>query len=128
MKSAGSSGRANGSRGRSGRVATPYYREDRKATVALEQGYLPVISQSWESEGLQYKEEAFATLLRGPHSPRDPARSEQTPAVLMLRLRASNPRAEPKTAHVWLNTDPDEELRLNGRELVATGNVKGAYA
>ena len=107
---------------------TPYYREDRKAKVALEQGYLPVIAQSWENEGLRYKEEAFATLLRGPLSPRDPARSEQTPAVLMLRLQASNAGAEARTAHIWLNTDPGEELRLHGLELVATGNAKGAYA
>lgn len=106
---------------------TPYYREDRKASVSLVEGYLPVISQSWESDGLQYKEEAFTTLLRGPLSPRDPARSEQTPAVMMLRLQAGNTSSEARTAHVWLNTDPGEELRLNGRELVATGNAKGAY-
>jgi hypothetical protein len=108
-----------------GRV--PYYREDRKAKVSLEEGYLPVIAQDWESDGLKYKEEAFTTLLRGPLSPRDPARSEQTPAVLMLRLQASNPSTEPRTAHVWLNTDPGEDLRLDGRELVATGNAKGIY-
>ena len=113
---------------RIGTGATPYYREDRKASVSLEEGYLPVIAQNWESEGLKYREEAYATLLRGPLSPRDPARSEQTPAVLMMRLQADNPAAEPRAAHVWLNTYPGENLRLNGRELVATGNTKGAYA
>ena len=106
---------------------TPYYREDRKASVSLAKGYLPVIAQSWESDGLKFKEEAFTTLLRGPLSPRDPARSEQTPAVMMLRLQASNPSPQPRTAHIWLNTDPGEDLRLNGRELVAMGNTKGAY-
>jgi hypothetical protein len=106
---------------------TPYYRGDRKASVSLEEGYLPVIAQSWESDGLKYREEAFTTLLRGPLSPRDAKRSEQTPAVLMLRLQASNSKSEPQTAHVWLNTDPGEDLRLDGRELVATGNSKGAY-
>jgi len=110
-----------------GTGATPYYREDHKATVALEQGYLPVIAQSWDNDGLKYREEAYATLLRGPLSPRDPARSEQTPAILMLRVQATNPGAEPRTAHVWLNTDPGETLRLDGRELVATGNGKGPY-
>ena len=105
----------------------PYYREDRKATVALEEGYLPVISQSWESDGLKYKEEAFTTLLRGPISPRDPARSEQTPAILIMRVQAANASSEPRAAHVWLNTDPGEDLRLDGRELLATGNAKGAY-
>jgi hypothetical protein len=106
---------------------TPYYREDRKASVSLEEGYLPVIAQSWESDGLKYREEAFTTLLRGPLSPRDPARSEQTPAVLMMRLQATNPGTEARAAHVWLNTDPGEELRLDGRELIATGNAKGVY-
>jgi len=106
---------------------TPYYREDRKAKVSLDEGYLPVISQRWDNDGLAYTEEAYATLLRGPLSPRDATRSEQTPAVLMLRLQAGNPSAETRTAHVWLNTDPDEELRLDGRELLATGNAKGPY-
>jgi len=106
---------------------TPYYREDRKATVSLEEGYLPVVAQSWESDGLKYREEAFTTLLRGPLSPRDPTRSEQTPAVLMLRLQATNPSTEARAAHVWLNTDPGEDLRLDGFALVATGNAKGAY-
>ena len=106
---------------------TPYYREDRKASVSLEEGYLPVIAQGWENDGLKYNEEAFTTLLRGPLSPRDPARSEQTPAVLMLRLKASNSGSKPRTAHVWLNTDPGEELRLIGRDMLAIGNAKGAY-
>lgn len=106
---------------------TPYYREDRKATVSLEEGYLPVIAQSWESDGLKYREEAYTTLLRGPLSPRDPARSEQTPAVMMLRLQVHNTGAEARTAHVWLNTQPDEQLRLSGSELLATGNTKAAY-
>ena len=106
---------------------TPYYREDRKATVSLEQGYLPVITQRWESDGVKYREEAYTTLLRGPLSPRDPARSEQTPAVLMLRLEASNTGTDASTAQVWVNTQPDEQLRLNGRELLAVGNAKGAY-
>jgi hypothetical protein len=66
-------------------------------------------------------------LLRGPLSPRDPARSEQTPAVLMMRLEAVNPGAAARPAHVWLHTVPDEQLRLDGRELVAIGNAKGAY-
>jgi len=108
-----------------GRV--PYYREDRRASVALEEGYLPVIAQSWESEGLKYREEAYATLLRGPLSPRDPARSEQTPAILMLRLSATNSGATANTAHIWLNTDPGEDLRLEGGRLVAAGSSKGAY-
>jgi hypothetical protein len=108
-----------------GRV--PYYREDRKAAVSLEEGYLPVIAQSWETDGLKYREETFVTLLSGPLSPRDPARSEQTPAVLLMRLQAVNAAPEPRTAHFWLNTLPDEQLRLEGSSLVAVGNSKGQY-
>jgi hypothetical protein len=110
-----------------GTGATPYYREDRKAAVALEKGYLPVITQSWDNDGLRYSEEAFATLLRGPLSPRDPARSEQTPAVLMLRVQADNPANEPRPAHVWLSISPEEKLATSGSRLQATGDAKGAY-
>ncbi len=110
-----------------GTGATPYYREDRKASVALAEGHLPVIAQSWDTEGLRYREEAFATLLRGPLSPQDPGRSEQTPAVLMLRVEAANAGSEPRPAHVWLSIAPDEQLEVSGLALRATGGAKGAY-
>jgi hypothetical protein len=105
-----------------GTGAKPYYREDRKAHVSLADGYLPVVTQRWENEGLAYSEEAFATLLRGPLSPADAGRDEQTPAVLMLRLTAENSGASARTGHVWLNLDPGEPVSVTGRRVFAGGN------
>jgi hypothetical protein len=65
--------------------------------------YLPVVQASWNNKGLNYREEAFATLLRGPLSPVDPGRDEQTPSVLMVRLMVSNPTNHTDTSHIWLS-------------------------
>jgi hypothetical protein len=65
--------------------------------------YLPVAQAIWNNGGLNYREEAFATLLRGPLSPVDPGRDEQTPAILMVRLTVSNPTNHTDTSHVWLS-------------------------
>ena len=108
---------------RLGSGSKPYYREDRKAMVSLLDGYLPVISQAWDNDGLAYSEEAFATLLRGPLSPDDPARSEQTPAILMLRITAVNRGASEHAAHLWLDTQPGEVLTLEGTRLYGAGHL-----
>ena len=94
---------------RIGTGAVPYYREDRKASVSLQDGYLPVVTQRWENDGLRYSEEAFTTLLRGPLSPEDPGRDEQTPAILLLRLTAENSGTSARTAHVWLSVQTEEQ-------------------
>ena len=107
---------------RIGTGQTPYYREDHKASMALLDGYLPVIAQRWENEGLRYEEEAFATLLRGPLAP-SAARNEQTPAVLMLRIAAVNNGASERTAHIWMDTQPGEELTLDGTRLYGAGRI-----
>ena len=65
--------------------------------------YLPVVQSVWNNGGLNYREEAFATLLRGPLSPVDQGRDEQTPAVLMVKLTVSNPANHADTSHVWLS-------------------------
>lgn len=111
---------------RIGTGATPYYREDRKASVTLLDGYLPVITHTWNNDGVEYAEEAFATILRGPLSPEDPARDEQTPAVLMIRLTAFNKSTSEVAAHAWLNTQPDEALTLEGSHLYAPGHIMRA--
>jgi hypothetical protein len=95
-------------------------REDRKAQVEFEDGYLPVVRQHWTTDGIAYTEEAFATLLRDPLSPDDPARDEQTPAVLMVKITAGNPSAAPATGHVWLGIDPNENLRIEGHGIWGT--------
>ncbi|MGI8959141.1 MAG: hypothetical protein ACR2IV_05140 [Bryobacteraceae bacterium] len=107
-----------------GTGTNPYYREDRKCSIRKLSGYLPVGTQEWESEGLHYTEEAVATLLRGPLSPDDPARSEQTSAVLMLKLSATNSAATSQTAHVWISNDPKESLSLVGNLVSAGGHLR----
>ena len=119
---------------RIGTGAAPYYREDRKASVSLQDGYLPVVTQRWENDGLRYSEEAFTTLLRGPLSPDDPGRDEQTPAILLLRLTAENSGISARTAHVWLSVQTvekqsgpganlEEKLRVTGKQVWAQGAV-----
>jgi hypothetical protein len=109
---------------RIGTGAKPYYREDHKCSIGKLNGYLPVGTQEWESEGLHYTEEAFATLLHGPLSPDDPARSEQTSAVLMLKLTATNPAANSHTAHLWISNDPNESLLLAGNLVSGEGKMR----
>ena len=41
---------------------TPYYRDDQQCKVSKLEGYLPVITQRWENEGLKFTEEVFATV------------------------------------------------------------------
>jgi hypothetical protein len=101
----------------------PYYREDRKATVSLLDGHLPVITQSWDNDGIKYSEEAFATLLRGPLSPGDASRDEQTPAILMIRITASNGGTTSRDAHIWIDTDPGEALAVDGTRLYGAGRL-----
>jgi hypothetical protein len=101
-----------------------YQREDHKVTVSKLDGYLPVVTQGWQNDGLDYSEEAFSTLLRGPLSPEDPARSEQTPAILMLRVAAHSVAEGTRTAHVWVSVDPIEELSLDGNFVTGNGLVR----
>ncbi|HKW96258.1 MAG TPA: hypothetical protein VJN43_00925 [Bryobacteraceae bacterium] len=107
---------------------TPYYREDHKCSVSVLDGYLPVVTQRWQNEGLEYTEEAFATLLRGPLSPDDTGRDEETPAILMLRLTAENRSATARTAHFSISLDPGEQLAVNGKRVESIGNAAGRYA
>ena len=62
-----------------------YKRTRENCQMSVMNDYLPVVQSAWNKEGLNYREEAFATLLRGPLSPVDPGRDEQTPAILMIQ-------------------------------------------
>lgn len=94
-----------------------YYRDDHKAQVSVLEDDLPIVLNRWEDENFSYEEEAFATLLDGPLDPNDPARSEQTPAVCMVRLRVKNKRQTNRSATVRLNIEPAESLALTGRRI-----------
>jgi hypothetical protein len=89
-----------------------YDRNDVTAQMSVLQDYLPVPVVRWNHEGLSFHEEAFVTLLDGPLSPYDSQRSEQTPAILIVRLRVSNPTDRAKTAHVWLKPDRLNDMVL----------------
>ena len=99
---------------------TPVFRpKSEDSTLSVLEDYLPVATARWTSEGIEYEEEGFATALEGPVSSEDASRNEQTPAVLMLRIRARNRGAAPATARLWLRTEPDETLALDGGFLSA---------
>lgn len=101
----------------------PYYRDDHKVTVRKLNDYLPIVTQRWENEGLHYSEEAFATMLRGPLSPHDPARDEETPAILMLQLTAENSSSAARQADLWLSVDSAGALTLDGRSVRGQGKL-----
>jgi hypothetical protein len=105
---------------RIGTGATPNFRpraED--STLAMLEDHLPVAIARWSAGNIDYEEEGFATLLSGPLDPDDPARSEQTPAALMVKIVARNRSATPEEAHLWLGMDPEEGLAYDGTLLTA---------
>lgn len=105
---------------RIGTGATPSFRPGwRDSSLSTLDGYLPVAICTWSSGGIHYSEEGFATLLSGPLSPQAADRSEETPAVLMLKLTAKNPGNAAKTSHVWLATEPAENVTFKNGELLA---------
>ena len=105
---------------RIGTGATPQYRPAAQdSQLSILDNYLPVATATWSTEGISYAEEGFATLLSGPLSADDSGRSEQTPAILMLKIRARNSSSQPATAHLWLATDPAEKVSFEKGELLA---------
>lgn len=106
-----------------GMGATPYYRDDRKVAVRILDGYLPVVTQRWENEGLRYDQEAYATLLRGPLSPTGSGRDEETPAILMMRLAATNSTRSARKAEIWLSVDGGGILTVSGKSVYGNGKL-----
>jgi hypothetical protein len=107
---------------RIGTGATPQYRPTSKdSQLSVLEDYLPFTKATWSTDGIEYDEEGFATLLSGPLGPDDPKRNEQTPAILMLKIRARNPGSTMATAHLWLATDPAESVAFENGDLLAEG-------
>ena len=107
---------------RIGTGKVPQYRPaSSDSRLSVLEDYLPVATATWSTDGIAYTEEGFATLLSGPLGPDDPGRNEQTPAVLMLKIRARNPAAAPAIAHLWLATNPAENVTLDHGDLLAQG-------
>ena len=114
---------------RIGTGATPYYREDRKASVSLQDGYLPVVTQRWENDGLRLQRRGIRHAAARAALAGDPGRNEQTSAILMLRLTAEKRGTSARTAHVWLSIGrneqrgPGENLRVAGKHVWTEGAV-----
>ena len=105
---------------RIGSGAIPQYRPASKdSRLSVLDDYLPVATATWSTDGINYNEEGFATLLSGPMGSDDPGRNEQTPSILMLKIRVQNPGSQPATAHLWLATNPAESVSLEKGELLA---------
>lgn len=107
---------------RIGTGAQPGYRPlSKDSTLRVLEDDLPIAIAAWRSAGIDYTEEGLATLLSGPLSPDDPERSEETPAVLMLKMIARNPGSRAAVAHIWLGVSPAEQTTFDGSELLAGG-------
>ncbi len=105
---------------RIGTGASPNYRPGWKdSTLSVLDDYLPIATAKSTTDGIEYTEEGFATLLSGPLSPDDPHRSEETPAVLMLKLTAHNPGSSAAAADIWLATSAAEKVTYENNELRA---------
>ncbi len=105
---------------RIGTGSKPNYRPEwKESTLSVLDDYLPLATAKWATDGIDYTEEGFATLLSGPLGPDDPGRDEETPAVLMLKLTARNPGSSAATAHLRLATSPAEKITYEGGELRA---------
>ncbi|MEP6596544.1 MAG: hypothetical protein ABJA71_11395, partial [Ginsengibacter sp.] len=87
-----------------GTGADPVYKRTKdNCRMSMMNDYLPVVQASWNHEGLNYSEEGFTTLLRGPLSPEDPGRDEQTPAILMIKITVANPSLHVDTSRILLS-------------------------
>ena len=105
---------------RIGTGASPSFRPGwRDSELHILEDCLPVVTAKWSTDGIQYVEEGFATTLSGPLSPEDPGRSEQSPTALMLKLTCRNTGTSAATSHLWLATDPVEEVVFKQGELVS---------
>jgi hypothetical protein len=105
---------------RIGTGATPDFRPAAKdSTLSVLENYLPLATARWTKHNLNYTAEGFATLLSGPLGPDDPQRSEQTPAVLMLKIKVENPGGAAAVSHLRLAIDPAQELSFRDGELSA---------
>lgn len=114
---------------RIGTGETPtYLRGWKDSNLTMLDDVLLVATATWSNNTIRYTEEGFSTLLSGPLSPDDAGRSEQTPAVLMLKLTADYSGSQPGVAHVWLATEPDEAVSYeNGVLTAGNGQLVRAY-
>lgn len=98
-----------------------YLRDDKNSHLSILDDYLPVAQADWKDDGLIYREEGFATLLEGPLSPYDPARSEQTAAIMAIKFHIANPTNQDKVSHLWMKGEPIEQLAFQDGFIMERG-------
>ncbi|MEK7405607.1 MAG: hypothetical protein AAB225_10915 [Acidobacteriota bacterium] len=103
---------------RIGTGAAPDFRErERSARQWLLDDEVPVAVTTWTSGGVEYREEAFATLL---DAPLDAAKNRgDEHSVLLMRITATNAGAAARDAALWLSVQPAGTLRLRNGILEA---------
>jgi hypothetical protein len=87
---------------------------------------LPAVVTEWSADGVEYREEAFSTVVG---TPLDfwKIRGDEVSA-LMVRLTVRNASEVHKRGSVWLDVSPHEQLELRGTNLFATADTTGTYA
>jgi hypothetical protein len=103
---------------RIGTGAVPDFRErEAAARQQVLNDDLPVAVTDWNSGGVNFRQEAFVTLLDAPLDPLKNRGDEVS--VLLMKITATNRARQAVRAPVWLHVDPIESLTL--RDGVLTG-------
>jgi hypothetical protein len=109
-----------------GTGAIPDFRErEEGAHQSLQGDYVPLITTRWQSNGVDYEEQSYATMLDAPLE--DTALRGDEPSILYLKLVAHNPASNEAQAHVWLYVAPQEHFELTDGMLLGLGNASGRY-
>jgi hypothetical protein len=104
----------------------PDFRErEEGAHQSLQDDYLPLVITCWQSEGIDYEEQAYATMLDAPLE--DTALRGEEPSVLHLKLVAHNPASNNAQAHIWFYVTPQEHFELSEGMLSGLGNASAGY-
>ncbi|MFB3923357.1 MAG: hypothetical protein ACE145_16665 [Terriglobia bacterium] len=111
------------------RVATgnpPDFRErEGSARQRLLEDYLPLVTTRWSGEGIDYEEEAYATML---DAPLDDARLRgDEPSLLHLKLQAKNLSARDAESWVWFAISPAEKWELRNGMVLGISDEHGTY-
>jgi hypothetical protein len=88
--------------------------------------YLPLVTTEWQTDGVDYQEQAYVTMLEAPL---DETRLRgDEPSLLFLKLTAHNSAPKLRQSLAWLHVEPTETLELKDGLLLGTANNAGSYA
>jgi hypothetical protein len=111
---------------RLGTGTVPDFRErEDGADQSILEGHLPFVATQWNKEGIEYQQDAYATMLDAVLD-ENQIRGDE-PSVLLLRLRAENSLSTPQQAKVWFQVTPFEQSDFRDGLFVGTGNEHGPY-